>query len=68
MNTRINITHSSRDLHFDAVAPEIRAEVQAEFADEFAKASPLRRILLRFEMSREIRRRLASAVSQYSLY
>jgi hypothetical protein len=68
MNSRIHITHSSRDLHYDVIAPQIRAEVQAEFADRLAKASPLQRIVLRFEMNREVRRRTATAVSPHSLY
>jgi hypothetical protein len=68
MNSNTHITHSSRDLHYDVTAPQIRAEVQAEFADRLAKASPLRRIKLWFEMNREIRRRLAAAASQHSLY
>jgi hypothetical protein len=68
MNTHTHIIHEGRDLHYDAVAPQIRVEVQAEFADRLAKASPLRRILLRLEMNRETRRRIAAAVSQHSLY
>jgi hypothetical protein len=68
MNSNTHITHTSRDLHYDAIAPQIRAEVEAEFADRLANASPLRRMLLWFEMNREIRRRLAAAVSQHSLY
>jgi hypothetical protein len=68
MSTRTHITHGSRELHYDAVASQIRAEVQAEFAERLSKASPLRHILLHFEMNREIRRRLDSEVSQRSLY
>lgn len=68
MNTRTHITHEGRELHYDAVAPQIRTEVQAEFADQLAKASPMKHLLLRLEMNREIRRRLDAAVSHQSLY
>jgi hypothetical protein len=66
MNT--HIIHEGRELHYDAVAPHIRAEVQAEYADRLAKASPMKNLLLRFEMNREIRRRIDAAVSERSLY
>lgn len=68
MNTHTHIIHEGRELHYDAVAPQIRAEVQTEFADRLAKTSPLQRMLLWFEMNREIHRRLDAAVSQHSLY
>jgi hypothetical protein len=68
MNSKTHITYKSRDLHYDAIASQIRAEVQAEYAEQLAKASPLRRIILRFEMNREIRRRINAAISERSLY
>jgi hypothetical protein len=68
MNTPLHIIDGGRDLHYDAVVPQIRAEVQAEFAESLAKASHLGRILLWFEMNREIRRRIDAAVSHRSLY
>lgn len=68
MNTHTDFIYEGRELHYDAVAPQIRAEVQAEFAERLAKASSLERILLWFEMNREIRRRIAATVSERSLY
>jgi hypothetical protein len=59
-----------RRRHETAVAAEIRAAVQAAFAERMAQASPLRRVWLRMAMRREIRRRirLAPMASPEALY
>ena len=67
----------SREEHFvadgydravEASAPRIRAEVEAEYAGRLASANWYRRLLLRLEMRREIRRRLERVAPPWGLY
>ena len=51
-----------------AVEPEIRAEVQAEFAEELGRAAFWRRPFVQHRMEREISRRIRELVRPDSLY
>ena len=52
----------------EATAPQIRAAVDAEYADRLASANWYRRLVLRLEMRREIRRRLERVAPPWGLY
>jgi hypothetical protein len=54
--------------HVAAVLPQIEAAVRAEFAKKPTPASWIRRVILWFQLRREIHRRLEQVVSPKSLY
>lgn len=68
MNSHASILSDGSRRHRAAIAPEIEAAVRAEFAVALAGASPLKRLLVRIAIRREIRRRLDHAASAQSLY
>jgi hypothetical protein len=68
MHIRDDFVADGAERHTAAILPEIEAAVRAEFAQELAQASFLKRIRVHFLIRREIRRRLDEAVSPKSLY
>lgn len=53
---------------YAAIEPGVRAEVQAEYADRLQNASFFGRIWIRWEMNREIRRRVDQSAPPDALY
>jgi hypothetical protein len=51
-----------------AMAPQVHAEVEAEYAERLASARWYRRLMLRREMRREIRRRVERVAPSGGLY
>ena len=51
-----------------AIEPQVRAEVQREFASELENASFLKRVRLRRQMEREIQRRVEAMAPPDALY
>jgi hypothetical protein len=63
-----NFIADGRRRHCAMVLAEIRASVRDEFADQLSGASIWRRAVLTLAMRREVRRRVATAVSERALY
>jgi hypothetical protein len=57
-----------RRRHHAMLLAEVRAAVRGEYAERWAAASLWRRAVLTLAMRREVRRRLAAAVSECTLY
>jgi hypothetical protein len=57
-----------RRRHRAMLLAEIRAAVRDEFADQLSGASIWRRAVLTLAMRREVRQRVAAAVSERALY
>jgi hypothetical protein len=68
MRTRDRFVCDGRVRYYDAIAPEIRATVTAEFADQLAEASLLQRLRLCLAIRREVTRRIDAAMSHESLF
>ena len=54
--------------HAEAIRPQIVEDVQEDFAPLFVGAGPIRRMLLRRQMRREIRDRIAKQVTVDQLF
>lgn len=53
---------------YAAIEPGVRAEVQAEYAERLQNASFFSRVWIRWEMKREIRRRIDRSAPPDALY
>lgn len=64
----MGIVADGADRAWDASIERVTAEVKAEFAERWNASSLLGRIVLRFQMRREIHRRMDRVCSPWNLY
>jgi hypothetical protein len=63
-----HIVEDGRQRAEEAMAPQIHAEVEADYAERLASANWYHRLMLRWEISREIHRRFERVAPPWGLY